>query len=328
MTNNGEDHTPQKPPKLVLDANVFISELIAKRRNGKSLVEACLDGQLELIYSNRLLDELEDVINREKFRRWFTVDQGMQLIDAIVLAGTEVQDRPQSELPQVCEDPDDNYLFALYEDSHANLLISDDKKVRAVNLPGVMIVDRPAANALLEEEHPWGTHLLRGEREEVWKKIEAAGAKKIFDAVSMLFECVEGVRNGKYRVETLEALVVPGTAPYWIRSFEDIFEMIDGRAFGTHPIVISPDLVGVKLVPDPGEVVVPLNTPTRLTDVLCLTLERCSDVLGEDGVDPLGLGGWRSHTIGDRPLQASEVRPPGDEFRKQQVEKIKARARR
>lgn len=325
MTNDGAERMPLNRPKLVLDANVFISELIAKRRDGKSLVEACLDGQLELIYSNHLLDELEDVINREKFRRWFTINQGMQLIDAIVLAGAEVQDRSQSELPQVCEDPDDNYLFALYEDSHADLLVSDDKKVRAVNLPWVTIADRSTANAILEDEHPWGTHLLTGEREEVWRKIEIAGDKKIFDTVSMLFECMEGVGNRKYQIGILEALVVPGTAAYWIRDFEVLLEMINGRAFGTHPIVISPDLVGVKLVPDPGDVVVALKAPTGLTDVLCLTLERCSDVLGEDGVDPLNLDGWRAHSIGHRPLHPGEVRPLNNPFRKQQVEKIKGR---
>lgn len=318
---NGESILPQRP-RLILDANVFISELIAKRRNGKSLVEACLEGQLELIYSDHLLDELEDVINRDKFRRWFTVDQGMQLIDAIILAGTQVSDRPSSEWPQVCEDPDDNYLFALYEDAQANLLVSDDKKVRAVNLSWFTVADRSAANSILEGEHPWGTYLIAGNAAEVWEKVDAAGHRNIFNATNMLITCIEGIMEGEYRKEVLEALVVPGTAASWMRDCNLISEMVNGRSFGTHPIVISPDLVGIKLVPDPGAVVVTLSAPTNLTDVLCLTLERCVDVLDKDGIDPLGFDGWRAHSIGDRPLQASKVRPPDDPYRKRAVKNL------
>nr|WP_194687744.1 putative toxin-antitoxin system toxin component, PIN family [Corynebacterium glutamicum] len=306
-----------------MDANIFISELISKRRDGRSLVEACLDGQFELIYSNHLLDEIEDVINREKFRRWFTVDQGLQLIDAIVLVGTEIKDRPQTDIPQVCEDPDDNYLFALYEDSDANLLVSDDKRVRAVSLPWVTVADRSTANTILDEKHPWGTHLIVGNREEVWKKIEAAGDRDIFGAACLLLETFKDIHSGKYSVNILQALVVPGTADYWIRDFDKIFKMLNGRAFGTHPIVISPDLMGVKLVPDVGEVVMALESPTALQDVLCLTLECCHDVLGEDGKDALKVGGWRAHSVGYRPLTAAEVRPLNNPLRKRAAKKVK-----
>lgn len=79
MTEHSANPSLSNRTRLVLDANIFISELISKRRDSRSLVEACLEGQFELIYSNHLLDEIEDVINREKFRRWFTVNQGLQL---------------------------------------------------------------------------------------------------------------------------------------------------------------------------------------------------------------------------------------------------------
>ena len=45
-----------------------------------------------------------------------------------------VDDRPANDLPQACEDPDDNYLIALCQDADTGILVSGDGAVRGSGL--------------------------------------------------------------------------------------------------------------------------------------------------------------------------------------------------
>ncbi|WP_158268474.1 putative toxin-antitoxin system toxin component, PIN family [Corynebacterium liangguodongii] len=314
---------PHKKIRVVVDVNVFITDLISSRPDEMTLTGACLSGELELLYSAHLLDELEAVMERDKFRRWFTVEQGLKLIDAIVLAGIEVPDRPPSDLPLVCRDPDDNYLFALYEDGQADLLISGDKDVKAVALPWVTVAPPADALALLSDTPLWGTHVIKVRTEDVWNKIDAAGQTAIFKAALSFIECSLGISAGVYDKKILEALVVPGTAPYWYRDFDAALNLMMGRSVSSQPIISSPELVTIKLVPDLGETFVVVGNPTDVQDILCLTLERCEDVLTPEGKDPFELDGWRVHSIGRRPLQPHEVRPASNPSRKRAAERVR-----
>lgn len=164
-----------------------------------------------------------------------------------------------------------------------------------------------------------------GKAEDAWERIDAAGHRKMFDAALMLIECVEGIGDGKYRKKTLEELVVPGSASRWKRGSKEILEMVKERAYSASPIILGPDLVGIKLVPDPGDVVVTVGPAKNLKDVIFLTLVRCSDVFTHDGFDPLDLDGWRAHSIGSRLLDPSEVIPPDDPHRVRAARKLAKR---
>lgn len=110
MTEELQQIAAHRKLRLVVDTNLFISSLLSPRGSERALIEACFAGKFELLYCEHLLQEIEDVISREKFRKRFTVEEGLSLIDAIALVGTEVPDRAEQKLPRICDDPDDNFL--------------------------------------------------------------------------------------------------------------------------------------------------------------------------------------------------------------------------
>lgn len=307
MGGSGQGEGTDRRRRLLLDANVFISDLISTNGLAAPTIEACLDGRFVLLYSQGLLDELESVFVREKFRRWFPVDEGYVLLDVIRVAGERVEDRPEGEHPRVCVDPDDNYLFSVYEDGHADVLISGDKGVRAVQFPGCTVLSPKEALGLLEKQHPWGSHLIKGSEEEAVAMMAAEGNGDLFKVVSMFSEALTGIREGKYRREIVTKLVAPGTEAAWLKDLDEVMTMASGRAIATKPWVMGVDVCAMKLVPDLGDTYRSI-TPTReLADVVWLTLVRYGSILDGDGSDPLGFGGWRPHSIGDYPVGPSQI---------------------
>ncbi len=158
MTEELQQIAAHRKLRLVVDTNLFISSLLSPRGSERALIEACFAGKFELLYCEHLLQEIEDVISRAKFRKHFTVEEGLSLIDAIVLAGTEVPDRKEQKLPRICNDPDDNFLFALYEDGNGDLLVSGDKKAlkAAASALWITSADGKIAATLLENRKAWG----------------------------------------------------------------------------------------------------------------------------------------------------------------------------
>ena len=303
----GSGANPERRLRLLLDANVFISDLISMKGPAEPVIEACLDGRFVLLYSQGLLDELESVFVREKFRRWFPVEEGYVLLDVIRAAGERVEDRPESEHPKVCVDPDDNYLFSVYEDGRADVLVSGDKGVRAVQFPGCAILNPTEALGLLEKRHSWGSHLIKGSEEEAVASMAAEGNGDLLKVVSMFSAALTGIREGKYHREIVTKLVAPGTEAVWLMDLDEVIELVRDRAIATKPWVMGVDVCAMKLVPDLGDTYRSI-TPTReLADVVWVTLVRYGSVLDGEGNDPLNVGGWRPHSIGDYPVDPSQI---------------------
>src|SRR5699024_5855122 len=173
--------------RLVIDANIYLSSL-RKSEQANQLLEACIEGTLVAIYSQHLLGELEDVYSRDKFRKWFTLEEGAALVAAIKLVGTEVPDRLPGDWPLVCKDADDNYLFALAEDSDTKFIVTGDKEVLKTFVPWAIPITLKQSLEILEDEHEWGTHLIGEDIDRVWKSIQAAGNEEIFLAVELFSE--------------------------------------------------------------------------------------------------------------------------------------------
>lgn len=310
MASGGKDFGGERL-RVLLDANVFIADLISKSGPAVELVEACFDGRFVLLYSEGLLDELEEVFLREKFRRWFSVDEGYVLLDVIRAVGHKVDDRAAEDHPQLCVDPDDNYLFSVYEDGKANVLVSGDKGVRAVNFPGCVILKPAEAVGLLEDPHPWGSYLIRGDEDEAIARMREEGNGLLFDIVTLFSEALEGVREGGYRGEIIAKLVVPGTEEAWLSDLDEVLNMTRDRAIATKPWIMAPDVCAMKLVPDLGDTYRAVTPTQALDDVVWLTLVRCDAVFDGSGRDPLDVGGWRPHSIGLQPLDPALIRREG-----------------
>jgi putative PIN family toxin of toxin-antitoxin system len=78
----------------------------------------------ELIISPLLLEELEGVLLRKKFRRYATVEEVADYLAFIGRQGTLARD-PDQPAPLSCSDPKDQYLLALAFAQKAVLVTGD-----------------------------------------------------------------------------------------------------------------------------------------------------------------------------------------------------------
>lgn len=78
----------------------------------------------EMIVSPLLLEELETVLLRKKFRRYAAVEEVEDYLVFVKRQGTLVPD-PDQPAPVPCPDPDDEYLLALAYAQKAVLVTGD-----------------------------------------------------------------------------------------------------------------------------------------------------------------------------------------------------------
>lgn len=97
--------------RAVLDLNVYVSALINPTGTPAQVVRLGLHRRYEIVVCPALLGELAEVLGRDGFRRYFSVDEAAELVGAVAGASDEVDD-PATVEP-VSRDPDDDYLVAL-----------------------------------------------------------------------------------------------------------------------------------------------------------------------------------------------------------------------
>jgi len=91
------------------------------------LIEAAAGGDVVIVVSPHLLDELSGVLRRDKFRRWISLEDAATFVDGIVLLARPHPD-PAPAVSAICRDPKDDYLILLAEDVQAHLLVSGPVK--------------------------------------------------------------------------------------------------------------------------------------------------------------------------------------------------------
>lgn len=124
--------------RVVLDLNVYVSALINPTGTPAQAVRLGLRRNYEIVVCPALLSELHEVLNRDAFRRYFTVDEAAEFIGALDGASAEVDD--PAAVDSVSRDPDDDYLVALARDAEADWLVTGDPDLLEVVGPPVPIV--------------------------------------------------------------------------------------------------------------------------------------------------------------------------------------------
>lgn len=124
MTVAGSD----TPARVVLDTNTLISAVIGGTKSPpapiREAVDAALEGASVVIVCPRLLDEVEAVLARPKLRGYVTPDD-IPAVMTWLLTGSTLVDDPVN-IPQVCRDPEDDYLVALAKAESSTLVSGDD----------------------------------------------------------------------------------------------------------------------------------------------------------------------------------------------------------
>lgn len=111
--------------RAVLDPGVLVSALITPDGSPAKLLREARAGGLELIVSPHLLEELEDLLGRQKFRRYVDLGAVREYVGLLRREALLVPD-PEEPSPLRSADPDDDYLIDLAQSQNA-VLVSGDK---------------------------------------------------------------------------------------------------------------------------------------------------------------------------------------------------------
>lgn len=111
----------RKANKIVIDTNIWISFLVGKHI--ARMEDIIFEHDLNILYSEELLDEIMSVINRPKFRKYFEETE-LNLIEEIFkTVGNKINVKSKIN---ICRDEKDNFLLSLCKEGKADFLITGD----------------------------------------------------------------------------------------------------------------------------------------------------------------------------------------------------------
>jgi putative PIN family toxin of toxin-antitoxin system len=112
--------------RVVIDPGVLVSAFISPKKAAPALlVDAILDGNLDVLMSPALIAELTDVLEREKFAAHTAEGRAAAYIAALLDRATMVKDA--TPVPARTADADDDYLIALAQAHSADAIVSGDR---------------------------------------------------------------------------------------------------------------------------------------------------------------------------------------------------------
>ncbi len=123
---------PNQKDRVVIDTNLWISFLLTKDFTKLDTIIAVQ--KLTLIISQELIDELIEVTQRSKFRKYFPLDDVEELLIKIRTRGILIN---VTSIVTDCRDPKDNFLLSLSLDGKATHLITGDKDLLVLETFGI-----------------------------------------------------------------------------------------------------------------------------------------------------------------------------------------------
>lgn len=113
---------PNQNDRVVIDTNLWISFLLT---NDFSKLDKIIEVQgLTLVLCQTLIDELVEVTQRPKFRKYFSLEDTEDLLSKMRNRGILIR---LKTVVSKCRDPKDNFLLSLCVDGYATHLITGDK---------------------------------------------------------------------------------------------------------------------------------------------------------------------------------------------------------
>ena len=121
--------------RAVLDTNVLVSYLLTYRPPIATLIDHHLTSDaFVLVTAPELLSELDRVLTYPKLQRYYTGEERTRFV-ALVMALGEVVDLPET-IPRICRDPDDDRLIACAVVGEADVIVSVDNDLLALERVG------------------------------------------------------------------------------------------------------------------------------------------------------------------------------------------------
>ena len=112
-----------KKIKIILDTNIWISYLISKNNNQWDTL--IFSDKIQIIYSEKLLNEFIEVTQRDKFRKFISLDDLEVILNNLGDFAIFVENIEKKYT--LCRDLKDNFLLDLAVTAEADFLVTGDK---------------------------------------------------------------------------------------------------------------------------------------------------------------------------------------------------------
>ena len=118
--------------KCVIDTNLAVSSLISPGGPPAGVLQAWREGGLEWVSCIEQIDELFVTLTLPRI--YAKVRGGLPVAKQLIqeIEKSVALQALVSPIPAICRDPKDDYLFALFDQGHADWIISGDKDVVAL----------------------------------------------------------------------------------------------------------------------------------------------------------------------------------------------------
>lgn len=110
--------------RIVVDPGVLIAARLSGKGAPAELIRRWYGGELDIVVSPDLLDKLVEVLTRDKFRRWLSLEEVSTYVQYLRSHATLVTDPPEEH--GHCRDRDDDYLVTLARAARVAVLVSGD----------------------------------------------------------------------------------------------------------------------------------------------------------------------------------------------------------
>jgi hypothetical protein len=121
--------------RAVLDTNVLVSYLLAHRPPISTLIDHHLGrDDFVLVTAPELLAELDRVLGYPKLQRYCTEEERLRFM-ALVMALGDVAELPEA-IPRISRDPDDDQVLACAVAGEADVIVSGDDDLLALERVG------------------------------------------------------------------------------------------------------------------------------------------------------------------------------------------------
>lgn len=108
--------------KVVFDSNIYISSIVYGGKP-RQIFQSAIEGKVKLYVSRKILKEVEDVLQRPKFKYPFKM---INLVIAEIqnIAKTVI---PQEKINYIKDDPHDDIILECAVESKANYIVTGDE---------------------------------------------------------------------------------------------------------------------------------------------------------------------------------------------------------
>jgi len=134
---------------VVPDTTVLVSAAISNQGNPYRLLEAWQHGELSFVLCPHVLEELKEVLDRDRLRRFITQEDAAAFV-AYLSRVADVRPDPVRVHGLVPDDPDDDFLFALAREAGVDFVLSSDQHLTELSSPRPPVITPARLVAELE----------------------------------------------------------------------------------------------------------------------------------------------------------------------------------